>query len=293
MTKKYGLYKYLQFGLAGFVSWLIVSIFTSKTLAQQSNIVPDNTLGAESSQVIGNFQGQSIEVITGGATRQINLFHSFREFNVSGGRGAYFFIPNASIANVLTRVTGSNRSEILGALGTIQVVGDNFAPSNANLFLINPNGIIFGENSRLDVGGLFVATTANGIQFGAHGSLSTSGSQPSQLLTINPSAFLFNQINAAPIINLSRTVNNTNPSVIDGIQVTNGRSLLFLGGNITFNGGVLNAPEGQIELGGLAERGIVRLNIDGNNLDLIFPIDVLKANILFSNKASLNIAVLA
>ncbi|MEH1826808.1 MAG: hypothetical protein V7L22_15820 [Nostoc sp.] len=52
MTKKYGLHRCLQFGLAGLVGWLIVSIFASKTLAQQSNIVPDNTLGAESSQVI-------------------------------------------------------------------------------------------------------------------------------------------------------------------------------------------------------------------------------------------------
>jgi large exoprotein involved in heme utilization and adhesion len=86
MTRKYGLHKCLQFGVAGLLSWLSISLFTAKTLAQQSNIVPDNTLGAESSQVISNFGGLPREVITGGAIRQINLFHSFKEFNISDGR---------------------------------------------------------------------------------------------------------------------------------------------------------------------------------------------------------------
>ena len=159
MTIKYGLNRCLQFGLAGLLGCLSVSLVTSETQAQQSNIVPDNTLGAESSQVIDNFRGQPIEVITGGATRQINLFHSFQEFNISEGRGAYFFIPNADIQNILARVTGNNPSEILGRLGTL-------SSSSPNLFLINPNGSVFGENASLDVDGSFGGTTANGVQFG-------------------------------------------------------------------------------------------------------------------------------
>jgi hypothetical protein len=43
MTKKYRFNKSLQLGLAGLLSWLIVGVFTTKTQAQQSNIVPDNT----------------------------------------------------------------------------------------------------------------------------------------------------------------------------------------------------------------------------------------------------------
>lgn len=155
MTKNYRLYRCLQFGLAGLLGCLSVSLLTSKTQAQQSNIVPDSTLGTESSQVIDNFQGLPIEVITGGATRKINLFHSFQEFNVSEGRGAYFFSPSANIQNILARVTGNNPSEILGRLGT-------FGSSNPNLFLINPNGIVFGKNASLDVQGSFVGTTATG-----------------------------------------------------------------------------------------------------------------------------------
>jgi len=144
-------------GLLGIASFQILT--TNPCFAQSSSIIPDNTLGNESSQITENFQGLPIEAITGGVQRGINLFHSFRQFNVSEGRGAYFFSPNVEIQNILARVTGGNRSEILGTLGTL-------GGSEPNLFLINPNGIVFGENASLDVGSSFVATTANGIKLG-------------------------------------------------------------------------------------------------------------------------------
>jgi filamentous hemagglutinin family protein len=270
--------------LLGWASTLATSISPSFA---QSNIAPDETLGTtESSRVTPNFNSTPNEVITGGALRQQNLFHSFRELNVSENRGAYFLVPNVNIQNILVRVTGSNRSDIFGVLGTRQA--GNFASSNANLFLMNPNGIVFGENARLDLGGSFVGTTANAIQFGEQGFYNASGGQLADVLTINPSAFLFNQINPASIANRSRTINNANPALTGGLRVTSGRSLLFLGGSVILDGGALNAPDGKIELGGLAEVGKVELSFDGTNLDLIFPVDVVKANILLSNRASLD-----
>ncbi|NJM24033.1 MAG: filamentous hemagglutinin N-terminal domain-containing protein, partial [Richelia sp. SM1_7_0] len=97
-------------------AWSLFGIvaFTQTPVSAQSAIAPDNTLGTESSNVVTNFNGAPTEVITGGATRGINLFHSFREFSVSEGRSAYFFSPSADIQNILARVTGSDRSEILG-----------------------------------------------------------------------------------------------------------------------------------------------------------------------------------
>ncbi len=285
MTIKYGLNKCLQFGLAGLLGCLSVSLFTSKTQAQQSNIVPDNTLGAESSQVIDNFQGQLREVITGGAVRQINLFHSFEEFNISAGREVYFLSPSADIQNILARVTGNNPSEILGRLGT-------FGSSNPNLFLINPNGILLGKDASLDVQGSFVGTTANGIQFGNKGVFSATNPQAAPLLTINPSALLFNQIQAsAGISNQSQAAAGKNllGEDVAGLRVADGKSLLFVGGNINIDGGSIRAYGGNIELAGLLAPGNVGLNIAGDNLSLVMPDGVERANVSLNNVAEVNV----
>jgi filamentous hemagglutinin family protein len=103
--------------------------------------IADDSLGNERSQV--SPFNPVIDQIDGGARRGNNLFHSFREFNVDAGRGVYFTNP-AGVANILTRVTGGNPSQILGVLGV---------DGSANLFLINPRGILFGPGAQLDLGG--------------------------------------------------------------------------------------------------------------------------------------------
>jgi filamentous hemagglutinin family protein len=241
----------------------------------QSNLVPDSTLGSEASRVINS---SSNEFILGGAQRGQNLFHSFREFNVGENRGAYFFIFDPSIQNILARVTGSNRSNILGILGTRQVIDGNIFRSNANLFVINPNGIIFGENSRLDVGGSFVATTANGIHFGNQGSFSATNPQTPGVLTINPSALFFNQINQNAAIQ-----NNASLSVRER------KSLLLVGGNVNINGGKLLAPGGRVELGGLTEKGNIEIQKDDNIFSLNFPSQVQRGNLSLNNSAQVNV----
>lgn len=280
MTIKYGLNRCLQFGLAGLLGCLSVSLLTSKTQAQQSNIVPDNTLGGESSQVIDNFQGLPIEVITGGATRQINLFHSFQEFNISAGRGAYFFTPNADIQNILARVTGNNSSEILGRLGTL-------SSSSPNLFLINPNGIMFGKDASLDVQGSFVGTTANGVQFDNQGVFSATNPQAAPLLTVNPSALLFNQINQNAVIQNNATISfNSLTGFSLGLQVANGKNLVLVGGNVTMDGGLLTAPGGKVEIGAVGGMGSVGLNADNT---LNFPADLPRADVSLKNKSIVNV----
>ncbi|WP_414518648.1 filamentous hemagglutinin N-terminal domain-containing protein [Nostoc sp. PCC 9305] len=280
MTIKYGLNRCLQFRLVGLLGCLSISLLTSKTQAQQSNIVPDNTLGAESSQVIDNFQGLPIEVITGGATRQINLFHSFQEFNISAGRGAYFFIPSADIQNILARVTGNNPSEILGRLGTL-------SSSNPNFFLINPNGIVFGKNASLYVQGSFVGTTANGVQLDNQGVFSATNPQAAPLLTVNPSALLFNQINQNAAIQNNATINfNSLTGFNLGLQVPNGQNLVLVGGNVTMDGGLLTAPAGRVEIGAVGGMGSIGLNADGT---LNFPADLPRADVSLKNKSIVNI----
>ncbi|WP_166482154.1 filamentous hemagglutinin N-terminal domain-containing protein [Scytonema sp. UIC 10036] len=255
-----------------------IAAFISPAFAQ-SNIVPDNTLGSEASRVIFNFNGTSNEVIEGGAQRGQNLFHSFREFNVGENRGAYFFVFDTSIQNILARVTGSNRSDILGMLGTRQIIGSNLVRSNANLFLMNPNGIVFGENARLDVGASFIATTANGVQFGNQGNFSAIAPQTPGVLTINPSALFFNQINQ------NGTIENRGL-----LRVPNGESLLLAGGNVRLDGGVLAALGGRIELGGLADTGSIGLDFAGQGLKLQFPEGVQKADVSLVNNSLVNVS---
>jgi filamentous hemagglutinin family protein len=234
-----------------------------------AQIVPDNTLGAEGSVVTPNvnIQGISSDRIDGGATRGANLFHSFSQFNVDAGRGAYFTKPTG-IENILTRVTGGNPSNIFGILGVL-------GKAKANLFVINPNGIVFGPNASLDVQGSFVATTASAVGFGNQGIFSASAPEPPQLLNVNPSAFLFNQIPPGAITHQS----------VAGLQVPEGKSLILLGGNVNLDGGVLRSPGGRVELAGLAESGRVGINQDSNNLSLIFPLGGVGADISLSDRA--------
>ena len=153
-----------------------------------AQVVPDNTLGAESSVVTPNVNIEGIQGdrIDNGAIRGTNLFHSFEQFNIGTGRGAYFANPTG-IANIFSRVTGANSSEILGRLGVL---------GNANLFLINPQGIVFGSGASLDVQGSFLATTGDAVKLGNGGLFSATQPEASNLLTVSPSAILFNTINA-------------------------------------------------------------------------------------------------
>ncbi len=250
-----------------------------------AQITPDNTLGQESSVVEPNAQFP-VDVVEGGATRGANLFHSFSEFNIEEGRGAYFYSPSTDIQNILARVTGGNPSQILGTIGT-------FGNSYPNLFLINPKGIIFGANASLDMGnsgleiggtgGSFVATTANAVLLGNQGAFSASNPAASNLLSVNPSALFFNT-SQAEIINRSTATNSVLGFSIDGLQVPNGRSLLLVGGEVNLDGGQIVALGGQVELGGV-RTGTVGLTIDGNNLKLDYPAQVQRADVSLTNQA--------
>ena len=143
--------------ISGVIYLLLLSgylcLFPGSAIAQ---IIPDSSLGPESSRTVSNtINNLPSDKITGGAIRGVNLFHSLREFNISEGRGAYFDNPSG-ITNIFTRVTGGKSSNILGTLGVL---------GNGNLFLINPKGIIFGPNARLDLRGSFIGSTADSIVF--------------------------------------------------------------------------------------------------------------------------------
>ncbi|NEO34884.1 MAG: filamentous hemagglutinin N-terminal domain-containing protein [Moorea sp. SIOASIH] len=235
-----------------------------------AQITPDTTLlpGERSELDLGSGEvnGKIVDLIKGGAIRDINLFHSFLEFNVGNGQRVYFANP-AGIENILSRVTGGNPSNILGTLGI---------NGGANLFLINPKGIFFGDKAKLDVSGSFVGTTADGIGFGNQGVFSASNPEPpSPLLTVNPNVFFFNQIPG----NIT-----TSKAKLENLAVNN---LLLLGGDIEVIGDskISTNQGGNILLAGLGAPGEVALTRDGDNIGLDFPDGVKKGNVRVTNSA--------
>ncbi|BAZ10744.1 filamentous hemagglutinin outer membrane protein [Calothrix sp. NIES-4071] len=259
-----------------FISCITVSSFTIKAVAQ---ITPDTTLPTNSSVRFEN----NISTIEGGTTVGGNLFHSFRDFSVNT-RSEAFFNNAVDIRNIITRVTGQSVSNIDGIIK---------ANVGANLFLINPNGIIFGQNARLDIGGSFVGSTANAIGFGSNGNFSaTNPEAPSPLLTINPSALLFNQIQTGKIQNSSVAPDGRNPSdtfTARGLRVEDGYSLLLVGGDVSISDGGLYAFGGRVELGGLAGIGTVGLNGDDGNFSLTWTDGIQRSDVSLSNNARVNV----
>ncbi|NJM90529.1 MAG: filamentous hemagglutinin N-terminal domain-containing protein [Hydrococcus sp. RU_2_2] len=197
----------------------------------QAQILPDNTLDpSESSQI--ERVNATRDRITGGATRGSNLFHSFREFSIDEGRAAYFANP-AAIRTIFSRVTGNNPSQIFGTLGV---------EGNANLFFINPNGIIFGPNATLDVRGSFIGSTANSIAFPNGENFSATNPNSPPLLTIDvpvPIGLVFEGSDRGIILNAA--------------DLRTGQNLTLVGGSAIAIG-TLSAPNGEIALTTVPEK---------------------------------------
>jgi filamentous hemagglutinin family protein len=194
---------------------------TDGTLGSQVHLTdPHFTIGENLGQRIGN-----------------NLFHSFEHFNVPT-EGSATFTGSLGIQNVLARVTGPTSSNIDGTLrSTIP---------DANLYLMNPNGIRFGEHARLDVLGSFHATTADSIRLGKDGQFNAREPSKSLLTVAPPAAFGFLSEHPAAI-------------EVQGsfLQVPEGKGLSAIGGDLTIRQGNLYAPHGQINLVSVASPGEV------------------------------------
>ncbi len=183
--------------------------------------------------------------ITGGTQAGSNLFHSFQQFGLNVGQIANF-LSNPAIANILGRVTGGNASIINGQ---IQVTG-----STANLYLMNPAGIVFGANASLNVPGSFTATTANGIRLNDNW-FNAAGSNNYGTLDGTPSALGFTMPQPGAIINAA------NLAVGDRQNVT------LIGGTV-INTGSLAAPSGQITVAAVPGENLVRLTTVNGLLSL-------------------------
>ncbi|MBD2606845.1 S-layer family protein [Scytonema hofmannii FACHB-248] len=225
--------------------------FANCALAQ---ITPDITLPTNSRvRTSGN-----TSIIEGGTQAGTNLFHSFQDFSVLTGSGAYF--NNGDIQNIISRVTGQSRSNIDGLIR---------ANGSANLFLINPNGIVFGPNASLNIGGSFIASTASSLKFDDGFEFSATAPQIAPLLTVSVPIGLQFGSTAGNIINRSQALPiNANTGFPVGLRVPTGKTLALVGGDVTLDGGNLTAAQGRIELGSVAGSGLVKLTSIGQGYAL-------------------------
>src|SRR5687768_14477062 len=230
-------------------------------------------------------QSGSTYQITGGTrpTNGPNLFHSFEQFNVGRPDTAQFLntTPQLSTANILARVTGGSSSNIFGTIDTLSYPA-------ANLFLMNPAGIIFGPTATLNVGGMATFTTADYLRL-ADGNLfhATPNAGADALLSVAPvAAFGFLGSNPAAI-----TVQGSQ------LSVSSGQTLALVGGNITVQSGTLeedtvqaaqlSAPGGQIYLASVASAGEIltgaldfNSNVNGQSFGSLGAIQVSQKSVI-------------
>ena len=236
--------------------------------AQVTTNITSSGLNTQVSPLSGNTVNITGGTRPGGGP---NLFHSFGNFSVGGGDLANF-LNNTGLAtsNILGRVTGGNISSIDG---TIQTTGFG----NANLFLMNPSGIVLGPGVSLNVAGSVSFTTAqylrlfDGVSSAHFYANPANDGLANSILTINASAFEF--LSASPAAYGFLTAPDPNATImVQGslLKMPEGRSLSLVGGNITVQSGTLGdgttqaanlqAPGGQINLVSVASPGEVLSN---------------------------------
>ena len=250
-------------------SKLIVSAATplifSLSYPAQSQVIPDSSLPVNSQTAADC----SSCVITGGTALGGNLFHSFSSFSVPFG-GAAYFNNAAGVQNIITRVTGTSISTIDGLIR---------ANGSASLFLLNPNGIVFGTNARLAIEGSFVASTADRVIFTDSSVFRVSrvDSSPPLLTVTAPIGLGIEHPGATiTVLGTGHSLRVQNPlfspvlgagQSTTGLRVPQGRSISLVSGTINLSGGILTAPSGLISLSGV-ESGEVHFSSNLQSFDL-------------------------
>lgn len=201
---------------------ILVPLCLSAPATLQAQVVPDRTLNTQVS-TSDNRTFTILDCLQVGR----NVFHSFEQFSLPTGGAALFELP-ATVQNVFARVTGAAPSTIDGLIR---------AEGTANVFLLNPNGIQFGPNASLGIGGSFLASTADGLVFEDGNLFSAADPMASPLLSMSAPVGLQSGSTPQPI-GLQDTTLTVKPR----------QTLALVGGAINLSGGQLNTPQGQINL---------------------------------------------
>ncbi|MDJ0619958.1 MAG: filamentous hemagglutinin N-terminal domain-containing protein [Calothrix sp. MO_192.B10] len=240
--------------------YLLVS---QSAIAQNTpSITSDNSLNTN---VLTSPDGKQFRIDNGTVSGN-NLFHSFDKFSVPT-KGSVLFNNATNIQNIFGRVTGGNVSIIDGAIG---------AKGTANLFLLNPSGVIFGPNASLNIGGSFVTSTADSIIFEDQVKFSATDKSTPPILSMKVPAGLQYGPNPGAIevngVGQAFQIDSTNQAVqrgraFTGLKVKPGQTLALIGGDVSLKGASLTAEDGRIELGSVRDSTV---NLKQDNSSWIF-----------------------
>ncbi|KYC43511.1 filamentous hemagglutinin [Scytonema hofmannii PCC 7110] len=247
---------YLLFQKKSLYNLITISLVwnTSLPARAQTQITPDGSLPTNINNI-----GEGVYEITGGGqpNNSTNLFHSLKDFSIKSGDTARFVHPQG-IENIITRIVGGLPSQINGTIQTL--IKGTADIGRANFFLINPSGIIFGENARLDIGGSFFATTADKIKFADGTEFVATSPTANPLLTISVPIGLQYGSNPNSSIRVNGNGHNLGFSVdSDYVDRSNrplglhsgtqtGKTIALVGANVVLDGGNITLPQGRVEI---------------------------------------------
>ncbi|NEP15867.1 MAG: S-layer family protein [Leptolyngbya sp. SIO4C1] len=259
----------VRLGFGSLSGWLLLSVSSAAQVA--TSVQPDSTL-----PTVSAVSGAGTVTVTGGTVdRSGNLFHSFEQLSIGSGDRVLFELGAqvSDIQTIITRVTGVMPSALAGTLA---------AEGSADFFLINPNGIVVGPAAALELGGSFIASTAESVVFPQLSFSAVAPSVPSSLPRLTLSMPIGLQYGTAP-----SGISVTGPGhglFIDpisfelvqafrpaGLAVETGQTLALAGGEVSLSGGNLTAPEGRILLGGRSQPGQVGLVATQPGWQLVYP----------------------
>ena len=246
-----------------FILFMALFLYASLASLGHAENTLDGTVGPD-----GPLSGPDF-MIPAEVGRQVggNLFHSFGRFNVNTGESATFTGPN-SVENILGRVTGGSSSTINGLLRS-EIPG-------ADLYLINPAGIMFGPNAQLDVQGSFHAGTADFVSLGENGRFDAVEPDKSLLTVAPPSAFGFLGENPASISVQGSSLN-----------MLARETLSLVGGDIQIVGGFLSAMGGEINLASVASAGEINIgSMHRNTFEQLGNINLSESSSLLTSGSS-------
>ncbi|MDZ8260531.1 filamentous hemagglutinin N-terminal domain-containing protein [Nostoc sp. ChiQUE01b] len=210
---------------------------------------------------IVNSNGNNFTILNG-IDKGNNLFHSFSNFSVpTGGSATFDLINTPNITTIFSRVTGGNVSQIDGLIRTFN------SNNPVNLFLINPAGVVFGQNAALNIGGSFVGTTANSIKFadGVEFSGVNPGTPPLLTMSVPIGLQMGQNSGTIAIQNAGHAIQFRPFTPLDtrtsppGLQVNPGQTLALIGNGLSATGGILSSVSGNIQLGSVQD-GLIRFN---------------------------------